>query len=198
MIKTILNNPTIYHLSQKIFLADNFRKKLLQKLLTKKNLDILDIGCGPGNMINYLSFNKYYGFDTDKRYIKYANNKYPGCNFFCEKFTKSSLKKITKVDVVILFGILHHISDDEFLKLINILKLSLKKNSRIITLDPVYIKKQNKIAKFLIDNDREAFVRNLKGYLDLLKKKGIAFSYKVYNQKIVPYTYIVTTLKNNY
>lgn len=196
MIKTILNNPIIYHLSQKIFLADNFRKKLLQKLLTKKNLDILDVGCGPGNMINYLSFNKYYGFDTDKKYIKYARNKYQSCNFFCEKFTKSSLKKINKVDVVILFGILHHIPDNEVLKLIDILSLSLKKNSKIITLDPVYVKKQNKIAKFLIDNDRGAFVRTSRGYLDLLKKKGITFSYKVYDQKIVPYTYIVTILKN--
>jgi len=196
MIKTVLNNPKIYQLSQKIFLADNFRKKLLQKLLTKKNLDILDIGCGPGNMINYLSFNKYYGFDTDKKYIKFAKNKYPVCNFFCEKFTKSSLKKITKVDVVILFGILHHISDDDVLKLIDVLKLSLKKNSKIITLDPVYIKKQNKISKFLIDNDRGNFVRTSKGYLDLLEKKGITISHKIYNQKIVPYTYIVTILKN--
>ena len=196
MIKKILDIPIIYHLSQKVFLADNFRKNLLKKLLTKKNLDILDIGCGPGNMINYLSFNKYYGFDTDKKYIKYAKNKYKNCNFFCEKFTKTSLKKISRVDVVILFGILHHISDDEILKLIDILKLSLKKDSQIITLDPIYVKNQNKIAKFLIDNDRGAFVRTLKGYINLFKKKKIAYSYKIYNQKIVPYTYLVTTLKN--
>ena len=58
--------PIIYHLSQKVFLADNFRKKILQKLITKKNCDVLDIGCGPGNMVNYLSYKKYYGFDTDK------------------------------------------------------------------------------------------------------------------------------------
>jgi len=196
MIKNLLNIPTIYHLSQKVFLADNFRKKLLKKILTNRNLDILDIGCGPGNMINYLSFNKYYGFDTDKKYIKYAKNKYKNCIFFCERFTKLSLKKITKVDLVLLFGILHHISDDEVLKLIDVLKLSLKKNSKIITLDPVYIKKQNRISKFLIDNDRGNFVRTTKDYLNLLKKTGITFSYKIYNQKIVPYTYIVTILKN--
>ena len=98
--------------------------------------------------------------------------------------------------MVILLGILHHISDDDVLKLIDVLKLSLKKNSKIITLDPVYIKKQNKISKFLIDNDRGNFVRTSKGYLDLLEKKGITISHKIYNQKIVPYTYIVTILKN--
>ena len=131
MIKKILNIPAIYHLSQKIFLADNFRKKILKKLITNKDSVILDIGCGPGNMINYLSYSKYYGFDTDPNYIDYAKNKYPNCNFFCEKFTNSSLKKITKVDIVILFGMLHHISDKEILKLIDYLRLSLKKNSRV-------------------------------------------------------------------
>ena len=88
MIKKILNIAIIYHLSQKVFLADNFRKKILQKLITKKNCDVLDIGCGPGNMVIYLSYKKYYGFDTDKNYIKYAKNKYEDCNFFCEKFSK--------------------------------------------------------------------------------------------------------------
>ena len=196
MIKKILNIPIIYHLSQKVFLADNFRKKILQKLITKKNCDVLDIGCGPGNMINYLSYKKYYGFDTDKNYIKYAKNKYVDCIFFCEKFTKSSLKKITKVDVIILFGILHHVSDRETLNLINKLKLSLKKNSKIIILDPVYIKKQNKFAKFLIDHDRGGYVRTAKEYINLFKKNKISYTHKIYHQKIVPYTYIVSILKN--
>lgn len=196
MIKNILNNPTLYHLSQKFFLADNFRKKLLKKLITKKNIDVLDIGCGPGNMINYLSFNRYFGFDTDKKYIEFAKKKYLDCIFFCEKFTKLSLKKISKVDVVILFGVLHHISNDEVLDLIKNLKLALKKIQKIIILDPVYVKNQNKIAKFLIDNDRGDFVRTEKGYLDLFKKSRTTFTHKIYNQKIIPYTNIVTILKN--
>ena len=196
MIKNILNNPLVYHLSQKFFLADNFRKKILKKLINRKNIDLLDIGCGPGNMITYLSFNKYYGFDTDKKYIEFAKKKYPDCYFFCEKFTKSSLKKISKVDIVILFGVLHHISNNEILDLIKNLKLALKKDSQIIILDPVYVKNQNKIAKFLIDNDRGDFVRTTKGYLDLFKKSRTAFTYKIYNQKIIPYTNIVTILQN--
>lgn len=196
MIKKILNIPFIYHLSQKIFFADNFRKKILKKFVNNKKFDVLDKGCGPGNMINYLSYKKYYGFDTDSSYIKYAKKKYHDCNFFCEKFSKSSIIKITKVDVVLLFGILHHISDKETLDLINNLKLSLKKNSRIIILDPVFIKKQNKFAKFLINHDRGSYVRTAKGYIDLFKKKKFSYNYKIHHQKIIPYTYIVSILKN--
>ena len=196
MIKKILNIPLIYHLSQKIFLADNFRKKILKKFITNKNFDILDIGCGPGNMIKNLSYNKYYGFDTDKRYINYAKETYQDCNFFCEKFSLSSVKKISKVDVVILFGILHHISDKETLKLINNIHFCLKRRSKIIIIDPVFKKNQNKLAEFLIKNDRGNFVRTTDGYVKLLKKSKLNLNYKIYDQKIVPYTYIVTILKN--
>ena len=195
MIKRILNYPIIYKLSQKFFLADDFRKKILQQKVKEKNLNVLDIGCGPGNMVKYLKFNKYYGFDIDSNYINYAKKKYRNCFFFCEKFSKKSLKKIIKVDLVILFGILHHISDKQTLDLLEIIKFAIKKKSKIIILDPVFIKNQNKFAKFLIRHDRGKFVRDIKNYLKLYKIKKFNFSYKIYHQKTIPYTWMVTELK---
>ena len=53
----------------------------MKKHAVNKNIDILDIGCGPGNMIKNLSYNKYYGFDTDKKYINYAKKKYQDFSF---------------------------------------------------------------------------------------------------------------------
>tara|TARA_B110000305_G_C19432705_1_gene637119 strand:+ start:1534 stop:2124 length:591 start_codon:yes stop_codon:yes gene_type:complete len=196
MIKNILNNPLIYKLSQKIFLADAFRKRILKELIVEKNLSILDIGCGPGNMIKYLSFNKYFGFDNDIKYISYASKKYKDCNFFCEIFSKSSINKIDKVDVVMLFGLLHHISNNEALELLENVKLTLKKNSKIVILDPVLIDSQNPIAKFLIKNDRGKFVRTVDEYQEIFKQTNLRTSYKIYHQKIVPYTHIVSEIKN--
>jgi SAM-dependent methyltransferase len=195
MIKDILNFPLVYKLSQKIFLADNFRKKVLHELLNDKIDRILDIGCGPGNMIKYISFNDYYGFDTDINYINYAKKKYNSCNFFCELFTEHSLKKIKKVDVVLLFGLLHHLTNDEVIKLIEVIKLSLNHAGKIIVLDPVFINNQNFIAKFLIKNDRGLYVRNEEGYMKLFEHHKLNFKYKIYHQKIVPYTWIVTEIK---
>ena len=196
MIKNILNNPLIYKLSQKIFLADNFRKKIIKKLIVNKDINILDIGCGPGNMINYLSFNKYFGFDDDKKYISYASKKYKDCKFFCEIFSKSSAMKIDKVDVVMLFGLLHHISNNEAIELLENIKLTLKKNYRIIVLDPVFIEDQNPIAKFLIKNDRGNYVRKADEYQKIFKQTNLRSSYKIYHQKIVPYTHIVSEITN--
>ena len=194
MIKDILNFPLVYKLSQKIFLADNFRKKVLHELLNDKIDSILDIGCGPGNMIKYISFNDYYGFDTDVNYINYAKKKYNNCNFFCELFTEHSLKKIKKVDVVLLFGLLHHLTNDEAIKLIELIKLSLNPKGKILVLDPVFVNNQNPIATFLIKNDRGLHVRNEEGYIKLFEHQKLNFKYKIYHQKIVPYTWIVTEI----
>tara|TARA_B100000780_G_C20985065_1_gene393781 strand:+ start:222 stop:812 length:591 start_codon:yes stop_codon:yes gene_type:complete len=195
MIKKVLNFPILYKLSQKIFLADNFRKKILKKLITNEDLNILDIGCGPGNMVKYLSFNKYFGFDSDQKYIDYASKKYKKCNFFCEIFSETSVQKIDKIDTVILFGLLHHISNKETLELFKNIKLSLKKNFKIIILDPVFENGQNPIAKFLIQNDRGKFVRTSDEYSKLFKKSNLNASYNIYHQKIVPYTWIVSVIE---
>lgn len=195
MFKKILNYPILYKLSQKIFFADNFRKKILKKFVKDKNLNILDIGCGPGNMIKYLNFKRYYGFDTDKKYIEYAKKKYKKCHFFCEIFSKSSIKKIGKIDTVILFGLLHHINNDEVNQLLKNIKLTLKNKYKIIILDPVYEDGQNLVAKFLINNDRGKFVRTSKEYIELFKKLNFNPIFKIYHQKIVPYTWIVSVIE---
>ena len=198
MFKKILKFPIFYKLSQKIFLADNFRKKILKEFVKNKNLNILDIGCGPGNMIKYLNFNKYFGFDTDERYIEYAKKNFKKCNFYCETFSKSSIKKISKVDTVILFGILHHINNKEVNELLKSIKLALKNKYKIIILEPVYEDGQNIIAKLLIKNDRGKFVRTSKEYIKLFKELNFNPTFKIYHQKIVPYTWIVSIIENKF
>jgi SAM-dependent methyltransferase len=42
---------------------------------------VLDIGCGPGYMVEYLRGATYFGFDINSRYIAYAK-KYGGRGSF--------------------------------------------------------------------------------------------------------------------
>ncbi|MBD1167842.1 methyltransferase domain-containing protein [Pelagibacterales bacterium SAG-MED06] len=128
MIKNILNFPFMYQLLQTICLTENFRKNVITEKIKSDNQIILDIGCDPGNMIKYLKFVNYYGFDSDKNYIDYAKNKYKECSFFLEEFSLKSTKKIEKVDTVLLSGLLHHLSDDEIKELMSAIKLSVKKS----------------------------------------------------------------------
>ena len=68
-------------------------------------------------------------------------------------------------------------------------KKKMKINSRLLTEDPIFIKKQNFIAKFLITKDRGMNVRIKEEYLNLLKKHFRSVSSKVTNQFFIPYTW---------
>jgi len=46
----------------------------------------------------------------------------------------------------------------------------MKKNSKLLTEDPILVEKQNMIAKFLIEKDRGTNVRKKQQYINLLKK----------------------------
>ena len=81
---------------------------------------------------------------------KYLNKRY---RFFCKIFNKKEISKLPKFDYIILFGILHHLNNDEVNSILNLCKKIMKKNCKI-TEDRILIKNQNMIAA-LIQKDRE-------------------------------------------
>ncbi len=192
-----INNPIIYKIIQKIMSGTSFRKKIINDHIKKKNLKILDIGCGPAEIVDYIPDCEYYGYDIDKRSIEYAKKKYSNkkYKFFCKIFNKNELKKLPKFDYIILFGILHHLNNNEISSILNLCKKIMKKNCKILTEDPILIKNQNIIAKFLIQKDRGMNVRNKKEYLFLLKSHFKIVKYKIVPQLFIPYTWFTTVCK---
>lgn len=77
----------------------------------KTRLDILDVGCGTGQMEAYLNpaKNRIFGIDVSDKMLSIAKNKYPNV-----KFTKADIynfKTHKKYDVVVGNAILHHLKD---------------------------------------------------------------------------------------
>lgn len=196
-IYKLLSNPYFYLFSQKVMFATSFRKNLIKKMIKKKNVKVLDIGCGPGNILESLPKSEYFGYDINSSYINYAKKKYgKGGKFFCKKFSKHDLKKLPKFDHVLLLGILHHMNDKEVNRLILLIKKVLKKNGKLITLDGVFINNQNPIAKFLLKMDRGQHIRSKNKYLSILKKKFKKIQAKIYHNSFIPYTLIAMNCKN--
>ena len=50
----------------------SIRADIIKKKIKKKNLNILDIGCGPAEILEIIPECEYYGYDVDKRSIDYA------------------------------------------------------------------------------------------------------------------------------
>ena len=68
----------------------------------------------------------------------------------------------------------------------------MKKNSKLLTEDPIFLENQNLIAKFLIKKDRGLNVRKKPEYLALLKNHFKKIKNKVTHQYFIPYTWITT------
>mgnify|MGYP001453371020 FL=1 len=193
-IYNFINSPLVYRIIQYIMSGTSFRNSIIKKNIKKNNLKILDIGCGPAQILEQIPRCDYYGYDIDQRSIQYAKKKYRKKNyhFYCKKFNKTEIKKLPKFDFVIFFGILHHLSNKEADKMLTLCKRIMKKNSKLLTEDPILVEKQNIIAKFLIEKDRGINVRQKKEYINLLKKHFKKIKNKVTHQFFIPYTWFTT------
>jgi len=196
-IYSLLSNTFVYSFVQIIMSSTAFQKKIVKKYITKERVNVLDIGCGPAEILDSLPNVYYYGYDVNHTYINYAKKKYgPRGKFYCKKFTKSEIKKLPKFDHVLLLNILHHLGDEEIKNLMQLLKKVLKKGGNIISQDPILIKKQNLLAKFIINKDRGNNVRSKSGYIKIITKYFKKINSKIYHQKFIPYTYFVMLFKS--
>ena len=186
-----INNPIVYIIFQRIMSGTSFRKKIIKNNIKKNNIKVLDIGCGPAEILQYIPEATYYGYDIDKRSILYAKNKYKNKkhNFFCKHFSKNELNKLPKFDYVILFGILHHLNDKEINDILCLCKKAMKKNATLLTEDPIFIENQNLIARFLISRDRGMNVRKKQNYIHLINKHFNNIKSKITRQFFIPYTW---------
>ena len=200
-IKKILEIPEIYTIWQKIIGDYKLRKIYCHDFIRAKENDrVLDIGCGPANMVEYLPENvDYVGFDDSKKYIQSAKKKFPQQNYsFFAKRVNFAQNFDEKFDIIMANAILHHIDDEEADKLISFAKENLKSGARFITLDGVFVQNQSVIKKWILKNDRGKFVRTKDEYFKLFSKHfdniKITVRDDLYN---IPYTIIIFEGKTN-
>ena len=75
-IYSFLSNTFFYSMVQRVMSATAFREKIVKKYITKPNVKVLDIGCGPAEILSTLPNIQYYGFDINPIYINSAKKKY--------------------------------------------------------------------------------------------------------------------------
>lgn len=102
--------------------------KAVSFLPLNKQIEILDIGCGVGGLINKLLKNGYEncsGIDFSTFCIDYCKNRFNKNNFFEADLRNDSSKKFfEKPDVFISLEVLEHINDDiSVIKMIPVGKL---------------------------------------------------------------------------
>lgn len=158
------------------------------------NSRILDIGCGPGDILSYLPQSvQYVGFDINRRYIDEARVRYGARGtFYYDSIGGRKHDYGSEYDVVLARAILHHLDDKQARELFQLAFDSLKPGGLLITLDCAFVPGQPLIAKLLAALDRGRFVRKVEGYIALARERFSDLEYSVTHDRLrVPYTHLV-------
>jgi SAM-dependent methyltransferase len=196
MLRNLLIHPAIYSCFVNAIGARRVRRLLVQRYLCPKKGDrILDIGCGPADILEELPDVTYVGLDSNPRYIAAAKARFGSRGkFHVEMIDAQTTKAYRGFDLVIATGILHHLDDSSAQRLIAVAHAALKTGGRLVTLDGCFTRNQSPITRWLLKKDRGRFVRSAETYLRLAKTVFTQVKEDISTDLLrIPYTHLVMT-----
>jgi cyclopropane fatty-acyl-phospholipid synthase-like methyltransferase len=173
-------------------------KILVNTYLQPKTGDkILDIGCGPGDILESLPSVDYWGFDLNKEYINSARKRFLNRGkFFCKEVSKDAIPGEDIFDIVMACGVFHHLTNEEAGEMFELAYTLLKSGGRFITFDGVYVPDQLYFARLLLSNDRGKYVRTEEQYRTIAQKYFNDIQVSIRSDLLrLPYTHIIMEFK---
>lgn len=194
-LSSLLSNSFLFEKFQRYFSGEGEKTYAERHVKAAPGDSILDIGCGPATILDYLPEGiRYVGFDMSQQYIDSAKKTYSGRGeFHCARIDNHPEFQDRHFDIVMANGVLHHLNEDEATRLFEVAYSKLRPGGRLVTLDGCYLKGQGSFIKFLLDIDRGKFVRDEGGYVGLAAR---SFADKIETTMLddlyrVPYTVLI-------
>jgi SAM-dependent methyltransferase len=155
---------------------------------------VLDIGCGPGDILTVLPDVEYIGFDINPKYIKAAQERFGNRGrFYCRDVGQATIEpEKGTFDLVLATGVLHHLDDDRAGQLVDLAYKALREGGRFVTYDGCYVPQQSRLARAIVSRDRGRFVRSLEAYVALAQRRFPTVVPVVRHDLLrIPYTYLI-------
>lgn len=166
----IFSNSKIFDLIRKIIHRDYKDEKEVISKIFHKNKKTLDFGCGAGQFSVIFNPKKYYGVDTDKKYIKFCKKNHKG-NFYIINNSPPYQFNDKYFDQILVSAVIHHIDKRLLTKILKEFKRILKDNGKLIIIDHYSKEHQKNIfCKFLIIFDRGKYFRNPNNVIKIFSK----------------------------
>ena len=155
---------------------------------------VVDVACGNGEYSTKFKAAKYIGVDLNPAYIEYAQKHYSEYGkFVCADVSDlSSVLSGNKIDIVLLIGVLHHLTDDQAKSMLHDVSKHLAPTGRVISVDPVFTPDPGLTARLLAAADRGKYVRLINDHRRILEESLVVTQSEIREDWLrIPYTHYV-------
>lgn len=192
-LRAALSIPVVYETFQRLVGSPRVRRTLVDRHVgVRPGLRVLDIGCGPGSLIEHLPGVAYTGTDLSAAYIDAARRRYGDRGRFrVGRVDDLDPAELGEFDVVIAKSLLHHIDPDEALHLFEVASSVLASWGRLVTLDAAYTPEMSRAARFVVSRDRGQSILTPEGYEALARRRFAEVDVEVHHDLLrIPYTHV--------
>lgn len=197
--RALLRHAVVYKTFQSLIGGRKARRRFVaQHVRPQTGEKILDIGCGPGDILDFLPAVTYHGVDLDPAYIAAARRGYGARGTFtCSGVDGLTVPDPGTFDVALAAGLLHHLADEEARQLFRAAATALKPGGRLLTLDGCFADGQPVVSRLLLKADRGAYVREQPAY-EALAQASFAQVQATIEERFfnVPYTLLIMECRN--
>jgi SAM-dependent methyltransferase len=151
----------VYELWSRLVGGERGRSTVLRDYVRPRpGVRVLDLGCGPGELVEHLGGSRYVGVDVSDRYIARARDAFGDRAEFRVGDATRLDEDLRNFDLVLAFGVIHHLDDESALRLLSGAKAALGPGGRFVSVDPAVIPDDRAAARLLVSWDRGDHVRS--------------------------------------
>ena len=192
--RAVLSNASAYALLQRAVGSERSYARFVDEFVRPSPGDrLLDIGCGPGEILRFLPTVRYLGIDVSPEYIEAATRKYGSADteFQCADVRSADVPS-DEFDVVIVMGVIHHLDDEGARALFALASRALKDDGRLVAIEAVWHEPQHMFARWMNKRDRGANIRREDGYAALAANSFDAVRTNVRTDLLrIPYSHVL-------
>jgi len=173
IVERISDHPVLFIFCRSLLENDfkAIRALIRRDLRPGQGLRTLDLGCGPGAFADVFAGDDYVGVDLNPRYIAHAQRTRKGT------FIAGDARKVDlpdgRFDQVLIFGLLHHLSDEDSRSVVSEATRMLAPHGRILVIEDIpSISRLNLIGHLIHNIENGEHIRPVEAYRALYAEQA--------------------------